>query len=170
MKIEGPWAYRAGRRVLGSLPGVVVDIDSTLADTRHRAAHTPHNDPEATWDTYALHCAEDAPFRGTVTLVQRLSSTHRIFVVSSRPVAVRGLTIEWLGRHGVVWDGLRLRAPEDPEDPVEYKVKAAQEQSKVVLGLDDWPPVIAGWAKVGIPGVCVNPMYSEDPNAYFASR
>ena len=56
------------------------------------------------------------------------------------------------------------------EDPVEYKKAALREipdTEAVMLGLDDWPPVIAMWAEHGIPGLCVNPMYSEDPNAYF---
>ena len=33
---------------------VVVDIDSTLADTRQRHGKSPHSDPEAKWNLFSF--------------------------------------------------------------------------------------------------------------------
>jgi len=165
---EKGWALRRGN--LQAPLTVLVDLDSTLADTRHRSHLTPHNLPGTTWDTYSMRCADDAPIAGPISTVRALAPTHRIRIVSGRSVRAMKLTIDWLGKHNVPWDLMRLRRSEDSEDPIEYKRSVLAEippTELVVLGIDDWPPVIEMWAEHGIPGLCVNPMYSEDPNAYF---
>lgn len=163
------WAIRHGYH-LAAPTSVIVDLDSTLADTRQRSHLTPHKLPGTTWDDYSMHCADDTPIPGTVALVRALGSTNRIRIVSGRSIRALELTVAWLARYDVTWDMIRLRRDDDSEDPVEYKKAALREipdTEAVMLGLDDWPPVIAMWAEHGIPGLCVNPMYSEDPNAYF---
>lgn len=148
---------------------ILVDLDSTVADTRHRSHLTPHNDPTATWDSYSMHCDGDAPIQGTVALLRLLVARHRIAIVSGRSFEAVDLTMDWLSQHRVPWDVMRLRYQDDCEDPLEYKRSVLQEleNQDIVLALEDWPAVAQMWEDNGIPTVCVNPRYHEDPNAYF---
>lgn len=163
------WYVHKGRLVAQTI--VLVDLDSTLADTRQRSHLTPREVPGTSWDDYSMHCANDAPILGAIQLVRLLASKHEIRIVTGRSERSLELTVNWLSAQRVPWDYLRLRKQTDPEDNVEYKRAVLDElpqRSRVVLGIDDWPPVVQMWQENGIHALCVNPMYSADPNAYFA--
>lgn len=151
-------------------PVVVVDLDSTLADTRHRHHRTPHEDPTQTWADYAMHCAADKPMEATVRLVQMLESAgYDIHIVSFRDVGAQELTEAWLTENCVPYHELTLASSGDKDtldDHDQYKAVAVRklldEGRRVDLVIDDWPGVRkAVWDKCKVPVLIVNPCYQE---------
>lgn len=157
-----------------SVPGfVVVDIDSTLADTRHRHGKSPHSDPDATWLSYGLLCADDVPIAGTVRTVEMLwVAGHSVHIVTGRGEAVRGLTSQWLRAHGVPFNSLTMRQDHESEDHVEYKkfhlLRLMEEtQRTAYLAIEDWPDIVDMYESLGVPTLCINPRYRSDPQAHW---
>jgi hypothetical protein len=146
-------------------PIVLSDIDSTLADVRHRHHLAPHNTPGNTWQDFSMACADDEPFMGPITLLQMLSDQYPIYLVSSRDDAAYDLTMKWLDRYEVPCDVLRLRKPSEREDNSIYKMRYIKELQAdgfdIKLVLEDWPPVVQVLRDHGLNVVCVNPMYSH---------
>lgn len=152
---------------------VLVDLDSTLCDTRHRHADSPHADPANTWYTYGENCHLDAPMVGTVGLVRLLADRHAIRIVSGRGIAFLDKTTAWLRQHEVPFDSIHLREDHHPEEHAGYKemhmLRIARDE-EIVLALDDWPSVVEMYHRHGIPCVCVNPMYRDDPMMFFTDK
>ncbi len=144
---------------------VVSDIDSTLADTRHRRAMCPTVDPTRTWDDYAFDCGLDAPIVGPITLLRMLHAAgYGVHLVSNRSVSGLTETRNWLAARGVSYEVLRLRAPEDPlsdEVKVRYLREIRGKGFNPVLFLEDWPSTAAAIEAEGVPVLCVNPRYSD---------
>lgn len=156
-------------------PIVLCDLDSTLADTRHRHHRSPHNDPEATWENYGALCADDTLIEGTAALLRLLHRNgHSIHILSGRGVNHQSATVTWLHTHRVPFDQIRLHCKGDLEDLVEYKVGYCRELQrkgrKVVLAIEDWPTICEAFEAQGVPAVCVNPRYRDDPMAYYESQ
>lgn len=151
---------------------VLVDIDSTLADTSHRHGMTPNNNPEMTWRDYSMLCSLDTPIPGTVQLVNILfQAGFTIIMLSGRSIDSKDLTISWLERNNIPFHAIRLHTEEDSEDHIQYKTSYAKEfidnSLDVVLALEDWPTLANEYDAMGIPCLCINPRYNDDPNAYF---
>jgi len=156
-----------------SLGFVVVDIDSTLADTRQRHGKSPHSDPSATWLSYGLLCADDVPIAGTVRTVQMLwLAGHGIHIVTGRGEQVRDLTEQWLYEHGIPYNSLTMRQDHESEDHVEYKrshlIRLKNEEPfPALLAIEDWPDVVEMYEAEGVPTLCINPRYRSDPQAHW---
>jgi len=70
-------------------------------------------------------------------------------------------------------DKVRLLKVDDPQDPVEFKrsyLRHVKRDHKVVLFLDDWPSVCDMAEDEGVPAICINPRYAEDPLEFFMKR
>lgn len=154
---------------------ILCDIDSTLADTRQRAESSPHADPEATWETYALNCGSDTLITGSARMLSLLvTQGHQVWYVSGRPVSVLDRTIRWCREHGLPDGPFRLHHKDDPADQVEYKrahlMNVRALGFDVVLAVDDWPTVVDMYESEGVPCVCVNPRYRDDPMSFFTNK
>lgn len=159
-------------------PTVFCDLDSTIADTRHRHHMIGKgSDRESTdWIAYSMACADDAPMPGTVRVLQLLKqSGHDIIILSGRSIEAEELTREWLTRHDVPHDELLLRSAEDTRSNGESKVDRLREwlearpEVQPVLMLDDWPEVATLMEPLGIPTLLVNPVYDDAPMKQYAS-
>ena len=134
-----------------TLPVVVFDLDSTLADTRHRREHLPIGATcPADWTGYHVHCLGDRPVLGTIALVRLLHPNHRIVIVTARPdeTAVRANTAAWLVAQDVPHDGVIFLPLDELRPPAEWKAETVEklraDLGDVVLAVDDWGP--NGWA------------------------
>lgn len=138
---------------------VTVDLDSTLADTRHRAsAMIDKTDRENTdWTLYAQACTDDTP-TDVVALVRALAPYYMIVLVTSRPIASKNQTMRWLEAHNVPYDAIVMDEGFH-NTPTEFKVAAIEQVAytyDVVLHLDDWWKVgEAVKAALDIPTVIV---------------
>lgn len=143
---------------------VTCDLDSTLADTRHR--HQMIDRIAGTdWQAYAKACGADGVVIGAAALVRALAPTHEIHYVTGRPFSAYPETMEWLTRHHLPVDGLWM----DPSDGVDYATAMdhatyklgmirrveRHTQRGVIFHLDDWALVRVVLEEHGIPCLCV---------------
>lgn len=143
---------------------VTVDIDSTLADTRHRSALIDAVDREATdWLAYAQACADDEP-TDVIVLLRVLERSHGIILVTSRPAGARRETEAWLAAQNVPYDDLVMNellidTTGHYLDATGHKVAALRDLSiryDIVLHIDDWwQTAQAIKDQLGIPTVVV---------------
>jgi predicted secreted acid phosphatase len=144
---------------------VVCDLDGTLADNRHRRHLVPAPGEYRDWTPYSKACVDDTPIEGVISLINLLWNHYSIFLLSNRESSAIDETRWWLSRHGVMYDFLRLREPEDIEGSSEYKVKAIDrikdDGYKVHLLIDDLPSTFTQVRAAGTPVVCVNPLYCD---------
>ncbi len=150
----------------GRRPTVCVDLDSTLADTRHRRHLVDPANPD--WRTYSLAAGADRPIEGPIELVRLLAQTCSIVILSARDEASRSLTEEWLRRHDVPHDGLILyRDGMDPTDLGEYKSLKVRgmraDGHRVVLVVEDAPAVADAVRSTGVPVLLLTPPSDEPP-------
>jgi hypothetical protein len=142
-------------------PVVTVDLDSTLADTRHRHGLVNPNGP-TDWVAYSMACPDDPPVAPVAALVRILAWTHRIVIVSGRDEQARALTEEWLARHDIPWFALYLDDHRHEHETHEaYKVATIQHVDEVwgpvAFHVDDWPPVSLACRAAGIHCITVTP-------------
>lgn len=78
---------------------VVVDIDRTLADCKHRT-HYVERKPK-NYEAFFEEAAFDAPIKSMCNLVNVLikSGNYEIVFCTGRPESIRSTTIEWLSTH-----------------------------------------------------------------------
>lgn len=146
---------------------VLWDLDSTLCSTWHRQHMIPAiKAGEATWDQYALLCADDEPIEGAVALARLLAPHYRQFAVSGRSGLAATLTSDWVLKHQIPLDQVILRPYGDFTENSLLKVKAIGrlrgEGYDVRLFIEDWPPVAQLIRdQTGVPVLVVNPCYPE---------
>ena len=144
----------------------IFDLDSTLADTRHRHKFADKvKAGEATWEQYSKMCVDDVPYPGVVKLAQTLSKLGKIIILTGRDNVAHDETVQQLKDFGVVYNVLRMRSPNDPYGSVDYKVGIIKEWLalgfEIELVVEDWPPIIDALEALGVPCLCVNPRYEE---------
>lgn len=133
------------------------DLDSTLADTRHRRGLVPI-DPRtaADWLPYAIAAGEDAPVPGTIRMARMFASAgHGVYIITARPRTpeIAGITAEWLTRHDVPCDRLFLM-PGGLSSVSDWKRGVVTEilrESTVALAVDDWYQNCDMFTELGIP-------------------
>jgi acid phosphatase class B len=151
---------------------VLCDIDSTVADTRHRSHMSPHAHPDNTWESYGALCSDDNLIAGTRGLLKILHNAgHEIWFVTGRPAVVEVPTKDWLIANDFPFDSLRTYQTTDHKHHVEYKrswLRTVQEMhGTVILALDDWPSVVDMYEEEGVPCICINPRYEDNPMRFF---
>jgi hypothetical protein len=137
---------------------VVFDLDSTLADTRHRRQHLPEDaQGPADWIDYHSHCLGDAPIAGRIQLAYLLSKHHRIVIITARPntPAIHANTHRWLDRHQVPRDDVILLPLDETRSPSEWKTEVVEklisDGADVVLAVDDWWATGTALEELGVP-------------------
>jgi len=152
----------------GKPTAVMFDLDSVLADTRHRWGLSPAVNPATTWDDYAAACAGDSPLMGTVMVARLLWPHHQVHIVSGSPQSSWGHRAAWLDRHGVPWDYMRLRHPSEDgmrngDLKIGYIETVRAAGVEVLLFAEDWGRAAEDIHEhTGVPVLGVNPFYPED--------
>ncbi len=149
---------------------VVVDLDSTLTDTRQRRDWCPTVNPASTWHEYWSRCPLDGPLPETIALVRLLDRAgHRIHIVSNRSARTLGQTKDWLRRHQVPYTELSMRPETVGIEGHRFKLahlrQLQAEGSHVALVIDDDATLADALDALGVPLLCVNPRYATRPPA-----
>jgi hypothetical protein len=165
---------RRETRHTGSLangrPVMLWDLDSTVCRTVHRRHLVPLiREGKATWDQYAMMCADDEPIEGSVALMRLLATgpgAYRHIAVSGRGSSAAELTWGWTARHGVPLAAIILRPSGDHTPNGTWKVgviRALQRAgADIRLCFEDWAAAAAVIrAETGIPVVGINPFDPE---------
>lgn len=149
---------------------IVFDLDSCLTDTRHRRSLCPTVNPDSTWGAYYDACAEDAAMSGPVALARLFANAGAwVHLLTWRPVRLDVVTNAWLRRQRVPYHVMRMRTTEDEaqfgQDSTAYKVAYLRWligcDRRPDLVVEDWPEVVLAVEALGVPVLCVNPLYRE---------
>lgn len=154
---------------------LLVDLDSTLCDTRHRWPLSPidpstgqwtmpENERRPVWEKYSLACSGDTLIPAVRDLMRSWAALgKRVHIVSGRDAVAEPETRAWLKLHDVPYDGLHLHQPggtwEDHKSATIERLRHAGEHP--ALFVDDWPPVAERvTARTGVPVLLVTPPYT----------
>ena len=89
---------------------VIFDLDGTLADEEHRRHFIETEGQKPDWDSYHERCTDDPCFEGVAGIARLLYNTGQtVEIWTGRPESVRKRTEEWLDRHHIGFDRLRMR-------------------------------------------------------------
>ncbi|HWR15956.1 MAG TPA: hypothetical protein VN577_14100 [Terriglobales bacterium] len=130
---------------------VIVDIDGTIADVRHRLHHI-QGPGRKDWNAFFEGMDRDSPKPEVIARVHELALDHRILIVTGRPELYRKRTERWLQKNNVPFERLFMRRSGDHSPDYESKRAVLNEvpAEQIVLALDDRPPVCEMWEKHGI--------------------
>ena len=97
---------------------VVFDIDGVLSDSCHRNHLIPD------WDEFYKLIPEDVPCQPMIKLLSMFywDMEYDVILLTSRPESVRKDTEEWLFKHEVPYNNLRMR-PDGLEDGPHWKLE-----------------------------------------------
>ena len=138
-------------------PIVLVDIDGTLADVRHRLHHIS-GERKKNWKAFFAGMDRDRPIASTVAWVQSLAQVHDIIMITGRPEAYRARTLAWLKKHEIPFADVFMRRDGDHRPDYEIKKEALQRwpKERIKLVIEDRPPVCDMWLQQGIRCVLVD--------------
>ena len=130
---------------------VILDIDGTIADVRHRLHHIK-GPGKKNWKAFFEAMDRDTPIQPMIRKVHKLEKEHDIIVVTGRPEHYRARTEEWLKAHGIRYLRLFMRPDGDhrPDYTVKEEVLREFKKGQIVLAIDDRAPVCDMWEKNGI--------------------
>ncbi|ANZ43532.1 hypothetical protein BBK82_43890 [Lentzea guizhouensis] len=134
-------------------PVVVLDIDGTVADARHRL-HLLDTDSPTRWAEFFDAAGADPVLPDGVELAHRLAVDHDIVWLTGRPVRLAELTRRWLTEHGLPPGDLVMQPPGDKRPARVVKLERVlelQRRRKVVLIVDDDPRVVSRFKEAGLP-------------------
>lgn len=144
-------------------PVVVFDIDGTLMDERHRAQYREVKD----WDNYFDLCHLDTPIQHIIDLTKEYRQKgYEIWLMSGRVDRIMDKTIKSMEDHGVCYDRIKLRSPENRVP--DYIIKPAWISKYIGLErveavYDDTDRVIEGFRKKGLNVIDVKLMTAPAP-------
>ena len=132
-------------------PIVIVDIDGTIADVRHRLHHIK-GPGKKDWKSFFEAMDHDTPIKAMIRHVHELEKDHDIIIVTGRPEHYRVRTEKWLKANRVRYVRLFMRPDGDHRPDYEVKVEALREYAKgqIVLAIDDRGPVCDAYEKNGV--------------------
>ncbi|MFN2426407.1 MAG: hypothetical protein ABR587_08170 [Candidatus Binatia bacterium] len=138
----------------GDEPGrglVIVDVDGTIADVRHRLHHI-EGQGRKNWKRFFEAMDDDEPIADIVDMVRALARTNDIVILTGRPDNYEKRTIAWLAKHDVPFSRVLMRRAGDHRQDYVTKEDLLLELpvERVVLALDDRPPVCEMYRRHGI--------------------
>lgn len=131
---------------------VAFDLDGTLADLRHRLKFIEKGPKD--WDGFFAACSDDHPIWEMIHVLWAMrAEQHTIEIWSGRSDAVRAQTEEWLRKHSVGYDLLRMRKAGDHRPDTEVKAEwlaGLPFANQPELAFDDRQQVVDMWRSYGV--------------------
>lgn len=137
---------------------ILVDIDGTLADPRHRLHHIEGRTKD--WDSFYADAIDDEPYEEITDLVWGLwtSGLYEPIFCTGRPESTREDTENWLEFTANLWapepEELLMRPDDDFRPDFEVKPelleKAGIELDEIAFVLEDRDQVVAAWRDRGL--------------------
>lgn len=132
---------------------IIFDLDGTLALIDHRRHFVECPRDQQNWDAFYEACDKDEPNQD---LVQHLMYIYglwqNIVIFSGRSMAVHAKTVEWLDKHSIYYDMLRMRPEGDftPDDQLKKQWAEEWGIDRIALVFDDRDKVVKMWRSLGI--------------------
>lgn len=132
-------------------PVVLVDIDGTLADVRHRLHHIK-GPGRKNWKAFFELMDRDTPIPEIIEWVRQLERENHIVVLTGRPEEYRARTERWLRAQNVPFEKLVMRPRGDhrPDYVVKAEVLREIPQERIALVIEDRDQVCAMWEAKGV--------------------
>lgn len=133
---------------------VIVDIDGTLADCKHRLPHIQKRPKD--WDAFFAAVAEDVGIWPVIDMVEALHrNRHRVVFCTGRPASTRDATVRWLGRHfsfPLLWLYTRRDGDHRDDDIVKREMLELirSDGFNPVLAIEDRARVVKMWRDEGL--------------------
>tara|TARA_R110001606_G_scaffold221341_1_gene369048 strand:- start:606 stop:1091 length:486 start_codon:yes stop_codon:yes gene_type:complete len=151
---------------------VIFDLDGTLAniETRRKVAKKP--DGKMDWDIFFADklIEHDEPNMPVIMMAQALkASGYNIAILSGRSKSSKQVTTEWLKKHGVEYNILKMRPTSHPwkfMPDEELKLgwfndlfadNENRDEHEVVCVFDDRQKVVDMWREIGLTCMQVAP-------------
>jgi hypothetical protein len=99
------WLWREGP--IDASPAIVFDMDGVLSDAAGRQHYIEYPFPD--WEAFFHACGDDSLIDEVARLLELLDDSHRIVLLTARPIRVQPQTLAWLERYGLQWDLLIMR-------------------------------------------------------------
>ncbi len=141
---NGPVPCHADRKL------VLVDMDGTLADCRHREHHIQGK--RKNWPAFFRGMSQDPANTSIVELTRRLAADLDIVIVTGRPQEYLDDTTEWLARNRIAYCELYMRRAGDrrPDYVAKREMLDALPRERVAFVLDDRESVCQMWTDAGL--------------------
>lgn len=143
------------KRKFNPLRCVVLDLDGTLCDIRHREQFAQTKQ----WDEFHKRCEADLPYPDVAGLLRLLSlSGTRTIGLTGRNEAHRPRTLEWLATNRLELDELVMRPDGDwrPDHDLKpqllidlFSGKVENALQEVSFILEDRDKVVEAWRNLG---------------------
>jgi uncharacterized HAD superfamily protein len=110
------------------------------------------------WDDYFAECLSDEVNEPVVEILRALSKKYEIRILSGRSAAVEEKTIEWLRKHDVPYDIIKLRPVDNRVDDHVLKVSWVKGfERDILFVLEDRQRVVDAWRREGFTCLQVAP-------------
>ncbi len=135
---------------------MLVDVDGTLADVRHRLHHI-RDEKRKNWKAFFEAMDRDTAIVPIIEWVRSLAQEHEIVIITGRPEHYRARTIAWLKKNEIPFHDLFMRRDGDRRPDYEMKEEALRRwpKERIKLVIEDRPPVCDMWRKHGVRCVLV---------------
>ena len=144
-------------------PTVVFDMDGVLSDAAGRQHYIEYPFPD--WEAFFEACGEDALIAEVARLFDVIDPTHRVVLLTARPMRVQPQTLAWLSHYGLRWDLLIMREFGDYMAARSFKRRSTQELREygfdLRLAFEDDPRNVAMFHGEGVPCIYIHSGYYE---------
>lgn len=132
---------------------IIVDLDGTLSNTRHRKHFVEQEEKD--WKSFYAGITEDLPHEWCLELIKGMKSQGiQILFVSGRPSDYRKATEMWLTFHAPEYEGLFMRAKGDMRlDSIikaEIYKNEIEPNYEILFCVDDRQQVVDAWRELGL--------------------
>lgn len=133
---------------------VIMDLDGTLADGRHRLHLLPTKDYNLTeaWTEFNLAAIDDTPIRDNIALCNALYRPYYVVILTGRSDVAESITRRWLQLHGVQYSELVMRKQSDNRKDVQIKEEYMRSigLENILCAFDDLPHVAYHMRGLGV--------------------
>lgn len=131
---------------------VAFDLDGTLCNIEHRLPYIQKKPPD--WPGFYRACGNDEPIPRVISILDAmLADRHTVDIWSGRSDEVLLETMQWLLRHHIGYNQLRMRRAGDYRQDCIIKGEwfdNLMEHERPVLAFDDRQQVVDMWRSKGV--------------------
>jgi hypothetical protein len=155
------WLWREAP--IDASPAIVFDMDGVLSDAAGRQHFIEYPFPD--WEAFFHACGDDSLIDEVARLLELLDDTHRIVLLTARPIRVQPQTLAWLERYGLRWDLLIMREFGDYMASRVFKKRSVGELREygfdLRLAFEDDPRNVHMFHGEGVPCIYIHSGYYD---------
>lgn len=134
---------------------IIWDLDGTLACGKHRLHLLPTENLHSTesWVEFNLASWADNPIHDNIQLMQEMHKAGYITVIlTGRSDIARDMTEDWLDKHGIQYDHMKMREASDNRKATVIKEEYLRKLGldRILCCFDDLPHVASHMRSLGL--------------------